>query len=140
MGPHCPWRLPKDHGVLRPWHRTFLETRLWQSLWLPGTAIPTGRGTIFLFSSPILIRRPGLEWAWDSWGQRGTGMWGRRAETAVTAEAGEPLARSPRQGPSTCSLEPVSQPDFMYLVENGENRPRKTNTQAYFLKANPASL
>lgn len=51
---------------------------------------------------------------------------------------GKPLVRSPPQGPHTCCPEPGSQPDFMDILENGENRVGKKHMQAYFLKANPS--
>lgn len=63
-----------------------------------------------------------MEWAWECWRQPGNGAVVVRAEIAVTTEVGEP------------------QPDFVCIVENGENRRRKTNMQAYLLKASSAFL
>lgn len=76
-GLHSPWRPPKGCGGLWPWPRTFLETKLCQTHWLPGTAIPTAGGPYSCSAPPSSVGdQAWVEWAWECWrqpGNRGSG-------------------------------------------------------------------
>lgn len=70
---------------------------------IPRYCRPHRLGTISLFSSSVLSRKPGPQWAWECGVNSGT-----RSVTAMTPGFGE---ANPGQGPCTSLQEPASQPD-----------------------------
>lgn len=98
MGLHSPWRPPKDHGGPWPWPQTFLEMRLCQRHWLPGTATPTGRETISSFSAPIRSRASRLEWALKCWGQCGDCVRGGESRDSCDCRGWGATGKEPSAG------------------------------------------